>query len=62
MGERIPMYTLALTFDQFAVLLDTGMPINEAFRRAAGVTDPDLIRISAYPIFGQAARYCAPHS
>lgn len=46
-GERIPMATLARTFDQFAVLLDTGMPIYEAFRRAVGVCDTELIRISA---------------
>src|SRR5579862_7537338 len=46
LGERIPISTLAHTFDQFALLLDTGMPLNEAFQRAAGVTDAELIRIS----------------
>jgi type II secretory pathway component PulF len=40
------MSTLARTFDQFAVLLDSGMPINTAFRRAAGVTDRELVSIS----------------
>jgi type II secretory pathway component PulF len=46
MGERIPVAALARTFDQFAVLLNTGMPISEAFRRAAGVSDPELVSIS----------------
>lgn len=46
LGVPIPMFALAHAFDQFAVLLDTGMPINEAFRRASGVIDVELSSIS----------------
>lgn len=46
-GEPIPLQTLAFFFDQFATLLATGMPVNEAIRRAAPPTDPELQRICA---------------
>ena len=47
LGDPIPMQTLAQCFDQFATLLNTGMPIHEAFRRAANQGNPELVGIAA---------------
>jgi type II secretory pathway component PulF len=47
LGEPIPLQTLAFFFDQFATLLATGMPVNEAIRRAAPPNDAELQSIAA---------------
>ncbi len=44
LGDPIPMQTLAPCFDQLATLLNSSLPVNEAFRRAAQI-DPELARI-----------------
>ena len=46
-GDPIPTDTLALFFDRFAMLLNTGMPINEALRKAAPSNDAELAGICA---------------
>jgi type II secretory pathway component PulF len=45
LGEPIPAQTLAFCFERFATLLNTGMPINEALRKAAPSDDRELTTI-----------------
>jgi type II secretory pathway component PulF len=44
-GDPIPAQTLAFCFDRFATMLNSGMPINEALRKAAPVDDAELAGI-----------------
>jgi type II secretory pathway component PulF len=46
-GEPIPAQTFAFCFDRFATLLNTGMPVNEALRKAAPSDDAELAGICA---------------
>jgi len=47
LGEPIPAQTLAFCFERFATLLNTGMPVNEALRKAAPTDDRELTAICA---------------
>lgn len=45
MGTPIPAEALARSFDQLAILLNTGMPVHQAFRQATAVSDIELAQI-----------------
>jgi type II secretory pathway component PulF len=47
LGEPIRSQTLAFCFERFATLLKTGMPVNEALRKAAPTDDAELAAICA---------------